>query len=607
MILAIDTETTGTDWAHGCKPFLITMCDGRYNYHFSGTVNPYNRLEVIWDRDVLEEVQDMLEDATILVFHNAKFDLRMLATIGIDLSRLWHKIEDTMLASHCLSSGESHALKYLAFKYMDYYNEDEQLLELAVKAARLQHKEYDLAKQGHPSFPGLKGAGVSWWKMDYWLCKDECLEYGMGDVERTWGLWQIFYEALSNYELLHQYAVRMQMVKIAYDMETVGYHMYEDEVNDEIEYLTDLRESLRKKIQRSCKIGGQFDPTKEADLRFFLFTVLKLTPYHFTEKTEVPSISKDAIDAMIDRNPGIEALRDFQEYRIAGTQIGYLSSYRKWICDDSRIRASVFITGTRSCRQAYRDPNLQNIDKRLRHVFGPPNGYVWLDFDMVNIELRIWVYQVNNKELVEAFNSGKSVHLMIAAELHPEKWAECQRLGKDFKEEYPDEYGWVKNGNFAIIYGATEKKANQTYHVPDAYERISRRFPEVPAYTQRTIQEMWDNFEEYYWPHVTCIGGYKLDVPTDEPFVACNYKIQGSASYIMNEALVNIKSNPDYIRTGSAMIQQVHDSIVLEVPIKHATPALCQSIKMSIEEAGLKYLPTCEASYKVIENTQAPF
>jgi DNA polymerase I-like protein with 3'-5' exonuclease and polymerase domains len=607
MILAVDTETTGTDVWHGCRPFLVTMCDGRQNYHFAGTVNPYNRVDVRWDQEILNEIQDMLEDAQMLLFHNAKFDLHMLASIGIDLTRLWNKVEDTMIASHCLSSGESHALKYLALKYMDYDNEDEQLLEQAVKSARLQHKDYDIAKPGHPSFPGIKGAKVNWWKMDYWLCLDECLRYGLGDVERTWGLWQIFYEALQNYDLTHQYSVRKAMVKIAYDMEVRGYHMYSDEVDEELQYLADYREGLHKKIQKECKIGGYFDLGKEADLRFFLFTVLGIKPFIFTEKTEVPSISKEAIDTMIESNSDVKALQDFQQYRIAGTQIGYLSSYRKWICDDNRIRASVFITGTRSCRQAYRDPNLQNIDKRMRHVFGPPPGYVWLDYDLVNIELRIWVYEVGNKELVEAFNEGRSVHMMIAEELHPEKCRECKQLGVSFKDQYPEHYGWVKNGNFAIIYGATEKKANQTYHVMDAYSRISERFPEVPQYTKSVINEMWYNLEEYHWPHVTCIGGYKLDVPTDEPFVACNYKIQGSASYIMNEALINISRNSDYIKSGAQMIQQVHDSIVIEVQQQYATDTLIHSIKRSIESAGLKYLPTCEASYHIITNTQPPF
>src|SRR5690606_17915601 len=166
----------------------------------------------------------------------------MLQGIGINLKPLWEKIEDTLLASHCLVSGESHALKYLAFKYMDYNNEDEQLLEVAVKQARLTHKDYDLAKEGHPSFPGMSGAKVQWWKQDYWLCPDECKKYGLGDVERTWGLWQIFDEALTNLQLKEQYTTRKKLIRIAFDMEKVGYYMYADEVKEEIAYLTDRRE-----------------------------------------------------------------------------------------------------------------------------------------------------------------------------------------------------------------------------------------------------------------------------------------------------------------------------------------------------------------------------
>lgn len=606
MILAVDTETTGTDYWHGCRPFLITACDGRHNYHYEGTVNPYDRRDVTWDKDTLEEVQDLLEDSTKLIFHNAKFDLHMLEVIGIDLSRLWDKVEDTMLASHCLSSGESHALKYLAFKYMNYYNEDEQLLELAVRAARLQHKDYDLAKSGHPSFPGISGGRVSWWKMDYWLCPEECITYGLGDVERTWGLWQIFYEALDHHELLEQYETRKKLIRIAFDMEKVGYNVYADLIEEEIAYLTDLRESLTTKIKREAKIGGRFfDLNKEVDLRFLLFSVLKLTPDNYTEKSGVPSMSKSSIDGMIENNPDVSCLSDLQEYRTAGTQIGYLSSYLKWVCEDNRIRANVFITGTRETRQAYRDPNLQNIDKRLRHVFGPSPGYLWLDYDLVNIELRIWTYQVGNKELIEIFEAGGSVHLLVASIIFPDEWA--QHPNEAFKKHFPDQYGWTKNGNFAIIYGATEKKADQTYHVPGAYRMIANRFPEVPEYTASTINEMWINLEYEHWPHVTCLGGYKLDVPPDQPFVACNYKIQGTAGYIMNHALINIKENPLYQKSGAQMIQQVHDSIVVEIKEKDFTEDLALSIKKNLETAGLRYLPTCTASYDIIQNTQAPF
>src|SRR5690554_6389022 len=96
---------------------MITACDGVTNYIFEGKGNPYNRAEDTVSN--LEEVQNLLESASSIVFHNAKFDLHMMESIGINLEPLWDKVEDTILMHHTVSSGESHALKYLAFKYMN--------------------------------------------------------------------------------------------------------------------------------------------------------------------------------------------------------------------------------------------------------------------------------------------------------------------------------------------------------------------------------------------------------------------------------------------------------------------------------------------------------
>jgi DNA polymerase I-like protein with 3'-5' exonuclease and polymerase domains len=93
----------------------------------------------------------------------------------------------------------------------------------------------------------------------------------------------------------------------------------------------------------------------------------------------------------------------------------------------------------------------------------------------------------------------------------------------------------------------------------------------------------------------------------DEPYTACNYKIQGTAGYIVNKAMINIKNNEHYNFYGCEMIQQVHDSIKVEVDECEPYEDIAESINHSIELAGLEYLPTCKASYKIIHNTEAPF
>ena len=603
MIIAIDTETTGSQFHHGCKPFMVTACTGDHNFIWTGKVNPYDRREVEWSPTSLNEIQALIDKADTIIYHNAKFDIAALNSIGIDAA-FWDKTEDTLIASHVMCSGEPHGLKPLAFKYLGYPDTDEKILDLAVQRARASHPEYDLAKYNHPTLAGLKST-TRWYKLDMWLCPDECATYAVGDVERTWLLWAMYGGVIRNESLWEQYCTRRALLQITYDIESLGIHMYvngDNSVLQEIKRLKTYRELVRASIQDEIHLQNNLDLTKDAHIRKFLFEVLKLKPTKFTEKTGAPSVDKDAIEGYIRKHPESKPLQHFSEFRKAGTKLGYLQSYVKHLASDNRIHSSFLITGTRETRQSSKDPNVQNIDKNLRHIFGPPPGKIWIDYDLVNIELRIWAYEVGNKELIAVFEAGGSVHELIASVIHPELYEKCLNEGLSFKTEYAGTwYGWTKNGNFAIIYGASPYRADQTYKKEGCYAKIAKRFPEVPSYSARITEEAERNDIISYGPYVTCIGGYRLDVDMEEPFKACNYKIQGSAGYIINHAMINVAKDEQYLLSGARMVNQVHDSIIIEVDEEDVSSTLIDSIKSSIEEAGLQFLPTCEASYEVIK------
>ena len=111
-LLALDTETTGTDFFHGCRPFMVTACDGAYNYLEMAPVDPYTR-EVYWQEDQINQIQLLIYKAKKIVFHNANFDIKALASIGVDIEPIWGKVEDTMLAAHCLHSAKETQVKTL--------------------------------------------------------------------------------------------------------------------------------------------------------------------------------------------------------------------------------------------------------------------------------------------------------------------------------------------------------------------------------------------------------------------------------------------------------------------------------------------------------------
>jgi DNA polymerase I-like protein with 3'-5' exonuclease and polymerase domains len=473
MIAAIDTETTGTDFFHGCRPYLILSCDGETNHHWAGEVNPFTR-DVYWDDDVLAEVQEYIDSLETAIFHNGMFDIRALESIGIDCSRLWWISEDTLLASHVVCSGDVHGLKDISEKYFGWENEEEEHLKTIVmqKIAEARAKGYAVAKEGHSHFPGLKGATVKWYKMDYWLAKDEVLRYGFGDVERTFLFWKVFKESMIQDGLWDQYQTRKKLLRICYDVQTVGKNLYVDKAKELITHNRQRMEECRLAIKKELSITYKLDLNKKDHLFDVIHTRCKIAVHHYTkgstEQRMVPAMDKNAIDYYLEQSKH-PALVLFKEYRKLQTRTNYVQGYLDWVDKDGRIHSNLNPTGTRETRQSSSSPNDQNIDSFLKTLFGPPPGKVWLSIDMVNIELRIWAYSVGNKELIDAFEKGLSVHAMIMELLFPEEYEIYIVAKKKHKSQLTQgdlhalkQYGWVKNGNFARIYGATDKKTNQT-------------------------------------------------------------------------------------------------------------------------------------------------
>lgn len=121
-------------------------------------------------------------------------------------------------------------------------------------------------------------------------------------------------------------------------------------------------------------------------------------------------------------------------------------------------------------------------------------------------------------------------------------------------------YKSTKNGNFAIIYGATPVKADLTYKVPGAYQQIAERFPEVRTFTQQLHQEVQTR------GYIETLTGYRLYIPLEDPHKAVSGKIQGTAGSVIGRAMVNCQQVLDEQYTPGRLILQVHDELVFDVP-----------------------------------------
>lgn len=611
-ILSFDSETTGLDLFHGCKPFLFIasdLFDSQENYAWWGTVDITTR-EVSWDQEVLEEIQLYLDNAETIVFHNAQFDLRCLEVVGIKIDHLWDKIEDTQVMSHIICPGDmgkeknipttNHALKKLAFKYLGWPDDEEKLLEEAVKKARteLEPKGYCIARFGHKHFPTAKKT-AKFWKSDYWLVPEECLKYAYGDVERTLLLYREFKVAIQRDQLWRVYQERKAQLRLLYNISSAGMQI------DKKKALAKLKEYERKILVRRKYIRKELNLTytpnfnKKDQLRMILRHV-GIEPNLYTEKgqailqtgrTPNPQYLKTDDDTLWEyysRKPN-SILKAVVQSKKIQTLYNYLYSYLQHVDENWKIHSLLNLTGTKETRQSSESPNQQNITAELDKLFEPPPGYFWLDSDAVNIELRLWAYAVGNKELIAMFEQGKSVHKMIMNLLYP---SEYKIYSKGVPEEHPTAkiYRRCKSGTFALIYGATEQKADDTYGYNGATKKIYEKFPGIREYTDKLIATVEANAAIYGYTSVFTLLGYRLDVPPSEPFKACNYNIQGTAGQVMGKMMLAVDNNAYYQESGSRMIQQVHDKLRIEIPISKWSRTIIDEIKkaMSTCVKGMK-------------------
>jgi len=702
-IASMDTEATGLDTYHGCRPYLVTACTGRNNYAWKGEVDPSSR-EVHWRRSEILDLLSFINECRELVFHNHNFDVRMIATLGIPLIpnaiRNLHNhfdsghihipdkfpiTHDTMLSSHCVCSGNKkvghpHGLKELMVKYFGYDNSDEDFLQSETVSARNDLKStVQIAKVGHPHFPANTDAS---WAQDMWLAYGACVYYGVRDVERTLLLHKALIKYIYEINLYPQYAFRLKLLKVFYDMQTAGINYYANKAKRIVAELDTQIPQLVEKMRVESGIPWEFDPASREHLDFFLYSALKLPAINVTA-TGQRSTDDATLKIFEEDYEHLTAIRYFRNWRKATKKRTDINTYVKWaepnetpalhvkdgpssrsavkpltlgeappsnlqlppdkhgavlyndLYQPWKIHSNIHISGTKWTRGSTSDPNQQNFDKTLGFLFGPEPGYVWLYCDVVNIELRIWAYEVGAADLIAAFEAGQSVHMIIAKALYPEI---LERLGaKAFKEtKY---YTNCKGGTFSRIYGAGIRKCNDTYGVANACAVIDELCPEIGAYFKSLTKMMDDNAEIFHYPCVFTRQGYKLDVPVSSPHSVPSARIQGTAALIVQEMQIEVQRHPLYKNPlglplpspppnmtvaqqeiwnttlglpdnlRCVQIQQVHDSLNIKMPKHDNQKETCQQLIDFMETIACRTIPTCPLDYDIIEchENEEPF
>lgn len=621
-LLGWDTETTGLDICHGARPFMLSVTDENLEtLTWVWEVDPKTR-RVLYDKNDLAEIKKLArrKDCRHL-FHNAKFDIRMIVVMLGCNPFDYSLVDDTVLSSHLLYSSAdidltSVAIEELGLCIRSYEADIKAAAQSAQSMARRRFPGWKVAKAALEETPNAKNSP---WAFDMWLPAalakklkypkthpwyNVCTKYNTTDTTVLVEIFKSQQAKLKERGLLPVYHERLKLIPVLVDMESAGISYNRKRAQS---MLKEYSEEMVDHVAACKELSGGFLTTmpkggsSNAELRYTLFGHFKLKANLNSKKTGEPSSNKKVIQYWLDTLPPKSKARTFVEHLAACRQRGAacqaITSYEKVSrlsledrllrglssAEWRRLYASLNPTGTSTLRFTSSNPNEQNFSKKkgfnIRYILGPLPGREWYSQDYENIELRLPAYEADEREMIRLFEHHEeapyfgSYHLLVSHVLHPKEFEACLREGVSFKDRYKDSlYQQVKNGNFAVQYGAVHYSgtADLAYGIPGAQLQIEKRFKRISKLNKRMIEYAQSHGYVMTMTDKEVGSGYPLECEFNngrvKPTVPLNYHIQGTAMWCMCKAMVRchnyLAQFPDY-----KIIMQVHDELVFDFPI----------------------------------------
>lgn len=459
----------------------------------------------------------------------------------------------------------------------------------------LNNVSFDTSLAGYILNPSANDYGIDRLSQEYSVAKNdiECSEKLTENAENCERLIRLcdtlsdLIEENGQHELM--YGIELPLAEVLASMEYEGFLVDGDGIKEFSKELDIKIESVVDRI--FSQTGFEFNLNSPKQLGTALFETLGLPCKKKTKSGY--STSADVLEELAEDYP---VVADVLEYRmLAKLKSTYCDGLLKVICDDGRIRSTLNQTETRTGRISSQDPNLQNIPVRselgreMRKFFVAKSGSVLLDADYSQIELRVLAHVANDKNMIDAFNSGEDIHTITASQVFnmpPQMVTPLMRTR-------------AKAVNFGIVYGigafSLAKDIGVTRKEADAYIKgYLKNFSGVDEYMKNVVAKAReDGFvstlfsRRRYLPELTASN--KMLQAFGER-VARNMPIQGTAADIIKIAMVRVYNRLKDEKMKSRLIMQVHDELIVEATEDEKTKAaqilheeMCEALKMSVE------------------------
>lgn len=571
-------------------------------------------LSAPWTPWKVSRLQELLADRTTWIYHNGKFDVQFLReqlAIGARIDA------DTMLMHYLLderaggddedggvakSSGKGyHGLKQLAHKYLD-------MEDWSAGLDRAHLADVPLEQRHQYAANDVCATLDLYWALKEELAQQPPSREGFPELQVTHDKLLIpAANALADVERRGMLVDRAKLNQLR--------QVWTDRISVSERRLQNLAAPHLFSTRKIINLGSTAQVAKVLyDGMHYLPTQGDKTKTgRSTNKRALHDMQRQDLEAAREPNEFIEMMLDYSS--LLRTKAMYLDGLEEQIDPDGRVRSDLLLHGTVSGRLASQKPNLQNIpaDSPLREMFIPDDGYMMLEADYDQLEVRICAWYSRDPQLIADLQAD-DFHYTVAHWIFPDVVdsleASRRSLGRleelasrvvsfhDFarRQRSPERtddpevlFGWLKKRirrqtkfcTFGIIYGRGAKA------LADPETGLGVSVEEAALYKDRWTQryrfamawlaEQSRNADRYQW--VESATGRRRRFPWQPAFLrghidnqASNMPIQSWASDVCMKSLIQLETALPSEGLGNVLMT-VHDSIICQVPIPYAEQA----------------------------------
>lgn len=364
-------------------------------------------------------------------------------------------------------------------------------------------------------------------------------------------------------EKLYQ-EVELPLVTVLAHIEINGFLVDDNQLKEFADKLGEKIDALTNEIYMLA--GEEFNINSPKQLGVILFEKLELKP---VKKTKTGyATNADVLEKLRDKHPIVNFIMEYRQ--LAKLKSTYCDGLTAVVNPNTHRIHSVFTqTVTVTGRLSSTEPNLQNIPTRtelgreIRKMFVAKDGYVLVDADYSQIELRVLAHIANDETMINAFRNNEDIHAVTASQV----------LGIPLEDVTKEQRSSAKAVNFGIVYGIGEFSLAQDLHISvkeaKAYiESYLEKYHGVRNYMESIKEQAKkDGYVKTMLNRIRYIPELKSPNYNIRQFgerVALNTPIQGTAADIIKLAMVRVDNRLINEGLKSKLILQVHDELIVE-------------------------------------------